>query len=63
MGLGPFTLISLLYVLIGIRVVFQLARNFRQTFSGCTCTYQCCDAGGSRSWMAEKCGPGKEDEQ
>src|SRR5687768_17268135 len=32
MGLGPFTLISLLYVLIGVRVVYQLARNFRQTF-------------------------------
>lgn len=32
MGLGPFTLISVFYVLIGIRVVYQLARNFRQTF-------------------------------
>ena len=32
MGLGPFTLISLFYVLIGVRVVYQLARNFRQTF-------------------------------
>ena len=32
MELGPFALISLLYVLIGVRVVYQLARNFRQTF-------------------------------
>lgn len=32
MGLGPFTLISVFYVLIGVRVVYQLARNFRQTF-------------------------------
>ncbi|MGH2614196.1 MAG: hypothetical protein ACRDJC_03070 [Thermomicrobiales bacterium] len=32
MGLGPFALISLFYVLIGARVVFQLIRNFRQTF-------------------------------
>ncbi|MBA2597547.1 MAG: hypothetical protein H0V00_13075 [Chloroflexia bacterium] len=32
MGLGPFALISLFYVLIGARVVFQLFRGFRQTF-------------------------------
>jgi hypothetical protein len=32
MGLGPFALISLFYVLVGVRVVYQLARNFRQTF-------------------------------
>jgi len=32
MSLGPFALISLFYVLIGARVVFQLVRNFRQTF-------------------------------
>jgi hypothetical protein len=32
MGLGPFSLISLFYVLLGVRVVYQLARNFRQTF-------------------------------
>jgi hypothetical protein len=32
MGLGPFALISLFYVLIGARVVFQVLRNFRQTF-------------------------------
>ena len=34
MGLGPFALLSLFYVLVGVRVVYQLARNFRQTFDG-----------------------------
>lgn len=32
MSLGPFALISLFYLVIGARVVYQLARNFRQTF-------------------------------
>jgi hypothetical protein len=32
MPLGPFALISLFYLLLGVRVVFQLARNFRGTF-------------------------------
>lgn len=32
MPLGPFALISLFYLVLGARVVFQLARNFRQTF-------------------------------
>lgn len=32
MPLGPFALISLFYLLLGVRVVYQLARNFRQTF-------------------------------
>ena len=32
MSLGPFALISLFYVILGVRVIFQLARNFRQTF-------------------------------
>jgi len=32
MSLGPFVLISLFYVILGIRVIYQLARNFRQTF-------------------------------
>jgi hypothetical protein len=32
MPLGPFALISLFYLLLGVRVAFQLARNFRQTF-------------------------------
>jgi Zn-dependent protease len=32
MSLGPFALISLFYVILGIRVIYQLARNFRQTF-------------------------------
>ena len=32
MPLGPFALISLFYLVIGARVVFQLLRNFRQTF-------------------------------
>jgi hypothetical protein len=32
MSLGPFVLISLFYVVLGVRVVYQLARNFRQTF-------------------------------
>ena len=34
MGLGPFALISLFYLVLGVRVVYQLARNFRQTFDG-----------------------------
>jgi Zn-dependent protease len=32
MPLGPFALISLFYLLIGARVVYQLVRGFRQTF-------------------------------
>ena len=32
MSLGPFALISLFYVVLGVRVIYQLARNFRQTF-------------------------------
>ncbi len=32
MSLGPFALISLFYVILGVRVIFQLVRNFRQTF-------------------------------
>jgi hypothetical protein len=32
MPLGPFAIISLLYLFVGVRVVYQLARNFRQTF-------------------------------
>jgi Zn-dependent protease len=32
MPLGPFALISLIYVVLGVRVVYQLIRNFRQTF-------------------------------
>ncbi len=32
MTLGPFALISLFYVILGVRVIFQLVRNFRQTF-------------------------------
>ncbi len=32
MSLGPFALISLFYVILGARVIFQLVRNFRQTF-------------------------------
>jgi len=32
MSLGPFALLSLFYVVLGVRVIFQLARNFRQTF-------------------------------
>ena len=32
MGLGPFALISLFYVVLGVRVIFQLLRNFRKTF-------------------------------
>jgi hypothetical protein len=32
MGLGPFALLSLFYLLLGVRLVIQLARNFRQTF-------------------------------
>jgi hypothetical protein len=32
MPLGPFALISLFYLVLGARVVFQLARSFRQTF-------------------------------
>jgi len=32
MDLGPFALLSAFYVLLGVRVVYQLARNFRQTF-------------------------------
>jgi hypothetical protein len=32
MPLGPFALISLFYLALGARVVFQLARSFRQTF-------------------------------
>jgi hypothetical protein len=32
MGLGPFALISLFYLVVGVQVVYQLARNFRQTF-------------------------------
>lgn len=32
MGLGPFALISLFYLVLGVRVIYQLARNFRQTF-------------------------------
>jgi hypothetical protein len=32
MSLGPFALISLFYVILGVRVIYQLARNFRQTF-------------------------------
>jgi hypothetical protein len=32
MPLGPFAILSLFYLLIGVRVVFQLARTFRQTF-------------------------------
>ena len=32
MSFGPFALISLFYVVLGVRVIYQLARNFRQTF-------------------------------
>jgi hypothetical protein len=32
LGLGPFALISLFYLVLGARVVFQLVRSFRQTF-------------------------------
>ena len=32
MSLGPFALISLFYVILGVRVIYQLARNFRRTF-------------------------------
>jgi Zn-dependent protease len=32
MSLGPFALISLFYVILGVRVIYQLARSFRQTF-------------------------------
>lgn len=32
MGFGPFALISLFYVVLGLRVVAQLARSWRQTF-------------------------------
>ena len=32
MSLGPFALISLFYVILGVRLLYQLARNFRQTF-------------------------------
>jgi Zn-dependent protease len=32
MSLGPFALISLFYVILGVRVIFQLVRNFQQTF-------------------------------
>jgi Zn-dependent protease len=32
MGLGPFALISLFYLVIGVQVIYQLVRNFRQTF-------------------------------
>jgi hypothetical protein len=32
MSLGPFALISLFYVILGLRVLYQLARNFRRTF-------------------------------
>jgi Zn-dependent protease len=32
MSLGPFALISLFYVVLGVRVIYQLARNFRRTF-------------------------------
>jgi hypothetical protein len=32
MSLGPFALISLFYVILGVRVVYQLVRNYRQTF-------------------------------
>jgi len=32
MSLGPFVLISLFYVILGVRVIYQLARNFRPTF-------------------------------
>jgi hypothetical protein len=32
MSLGPFALISLFYVILGARVIYQLARGFRQTF-------------------------------
>ncbi len=32
MGLGPFALISLFYLVLGVRVIYQIARNFRQTF-------------------------------
>src|SRR5918998_1093722 len=32
MSLGPFALISLFYVILGVRLIYQLARNFRQTF-------------------------------
>lgn len=32
MPLGPFALISLFYLVLGARVVFQIIRNFRQTF-------------------------------
>jgi len=32
MPLGPFAIISLLYLFLGVRVVYQLARSFRQTF-------------------------------
>lgn len=31
-ALGPFALISLFYLVIGVRVIYQIARNFRQTF-------------------------------
>src|SRR3954467_2147965 len=32
MDLGPFALLSVFYIILGIRLVYQLARNFRQTF-------------------------------
>jgi Zn-dependent protease len=32
MDLGPFALLSAFYILLGVRVIYQLARNFRQTF-------------------------------
>ena len=32
MPLGPFGLISLIYVVLGVRVVYQLVRSFRKTF-------------------------------
>jgi hypothetical protein len=32
MGLGPFALLSLFYLLLAVRLVFQLARNFGKTF-------------------------------
>lgn len=32
MPLGPFALISLFYVIVGVRVIYQLIRNFRVTF-------------------------------
>lgn len=32
MDFGPFALISLFYLVLGVRVIYQLVRNFRQTF-------------------------------